>query len=374
MARGRKKGRVENGEKCSIEYMGYLFDFTPLIGVLEDRRGRGCARALLEAPQGMVQFLPRLAKRLEECIAARDTCVEPVIRLDPSYGSCDIGFDYAERTGASIVVHIGHLPYLYRYWCSNNYCSQWGYAVSTRKTLVMIPAEYVKALEWADELAEIVASKAAGGRVALGYTAQHKALAKTITLLLRRRGVEVARLEPVMGCHYSRLVSRDPAHLYIVLAAGMFHGLGLGLYLYTVHGNPLPGIGVLNPYDKTYRDIRGDVEKTLRKRYWLVSQALEATSFAVIAGAKPGQYRPWIHVFLKKLGEKRGKRVDILVSSNLSREYLDNLSPREYDAYITASCPRLAIEDYSNYWKPVLTPGEARMVFTKNLNQYLFPW
>ncbi len=361
-------------EDCGLLYGGYFFDFSTAVEAIE-ASGRGaCMRVVLEAPQGMVQYLPVLAGFLEECAGRRGLCVEPLLRLDPSYGSCDIGFDYASRVGAGLVVHVGHFAYLYRYTCPRGgYCSQWEYGVRQGVGVVMVPGEYVEGHRWAERLADRVEGLGAG-RVSVGYTAQHSSLARLLARLLQGRGVVVERLAPVMGCHYQSLARSGDSGVYVVLAGGLFHGLGLALYLYGTRGHGDWRVYVGDPYAGELRDIRGVAEKTIRARYGVLYRAMGAKRIGLLAGAKPGQYRPWLLEALRKMARRRGVEVDVLVSSNLSREWLDNLRPDSYDAYVAASCPRLAIEDFAGYWKPVLTPGEARMLLTGSLDTYWFPW
>ncbi len=328
---------------------GYLFDLSAVVGGLQ---GRG-ATLLLEAPEGFLQYLPGIAELLEE------EGFNTVARLDPAYGGCDVGCAYAARVGADAVVHVGHTryPLLRTEGCRVFY----------------VPGEYVEAHERVEEYAEAVASRLGGGGVvAIAYTAQHRMLAEMMERLLRSRGVRVAARRPILGCyHYGLdLVEVD---YYVVVAGGLFHALGLALRL----GSPdkvLP----LDPYLSSpvgEERLRRIYSRVIARRLWIVSEASRGRRFAVIDGAKPGQHRPGVVKRLVELGRRRGVRVDVYVSDTLRRDYLLDLRPGEYDAYVVASCPRIPIEDYTGSEHPVvLTPGEFVMAMEGRLERYIFPW
>lgn len=106
-----------------------------------------------------------------------------------------------------------------------------------------------------------------------------------------------------------------------------------------------------------------------------MKEFMDARRVGIIVGILPGQYRPGIVDALSKLLRRQGIEYYLLYAERVTRETLDNLGSTSFDAYIITSCPRLAIEDFGDYWKPVLTPGEARIVLMHGGPvDYSFPW
>ena len=172
----------------------------------------------------------------------------------------------------------------------------------------------------------------------------------------------------ILGCYYQPLVKSN-VDAYVVVAGGYFHAVGLALAL----GMSKP-VYRADPYTGMVENVTDIARRWLAKRYWVIRQAMNAQRFGVIVGLFPGQYRPGVVDTVTKLLKRAGRDYKLLYSERLNREYLDNLSPDDYDAFIVTSCPRLAIEDLGDYWKPVLTPGEAFMAITGRLERYRFPW
>ncbi len=338
-----------------MELGGYLFDLEPLRGVA----GKYPGGVLLEAPQGLVQFLPGLARHVERLFG-----VEARYRLEPSYGLCSLGLREAEELDAALV-HVGHDYYPYPL-CPGRRCI---YRLPGR--VVLVPGEYLGGDP--EALAEEAAAELPrGARVALARPSQHRGLAERLREALRRRGLRVEAVEPIVGCYFANLLRhRGRVDAYLVAAGGWFHALGLGLAL----AGEGPRVLRLDPYTGAVEDAAPMVSRTLAKRFWVMQRFAEARRVAVIAGLLPGQHRPGMVEALVRLLRRSGREADIVYAERLSRELLDNLNPRSYDAYIVTSCPRLAIEDLGDYWKPVLAPGEALVVLLEGRpSRYLFPW
>ncbi|KSW11729.1 hypothetical protein CF15_02625 [Pyrodictium occultum] len=345
---------------CCTVIDGYMFDFNHVAEAVNTRRSE---LLILEAPQGMVRLLERLAGFLEACLGVR-----VAVRLEPSFGACSASLDALDMFGGrAILVHIGHGEYVYPL-CWRGSCSQ-----GLPGGVYLVEAEYLGGDPEALSSKLLEALERHGwSRVAVGYSVQHRRLAAMIAGKLSSSGVVVRAASSVLGCYYYNLTKlRGAVDAYLVVAGGYFHALGLGLAL----GGSKPVLRV-DPYTSSVDDIGGLVSKTLARRYWLMQQASRASSLGIIVGLLPGQYRPWIADYLSRLAEKRGIRHRVILARYLSREYLDNLSPGDYDAFVVTSCPRLAIEDLGDYYKPVLTPAEARIVLSGGITSqdYTFPW
>ena len=331
---------------------GYRFNLAQLKAL----GGGGWSSILLEAPQGLVRLLPRLAETVSEC-----TGLPVHVRLEPSYGLCSLSLDAASRLNA-LLVHVGHTFYPYPF------CGARGCMYGVPGNVVVLPAEYTggDARQLADGVEDLGL-----GRVVLGFTAQHRRLVDELRSELVSRGVAVAGVEPVLGCYFENLRRyRGSVDGFLVVAGGVFHGLGVGLAF-----SGEERVIVADPYTGSVKDIGDVIRSTLMKRFWVMRRFMDSRSLGIIVGGLPGQHRPGLVSALEKLALRRGLRVGLLYAERLTKEYLDNLDPGSFDAYVVTSCPRLAVEDLGDYWKPVLAPGEARIVLLHGRpTGYSFPW
>lgn len=341
---------MQTNSKVAID--NYLFDLSPL----EELQTR---RVILEAPQGFVRILPRLARYIRKRFG-----VEALYRLEPSYGLCSLSISLAKQYGeGTVLVHVGHDFYPYPL------CGPEGCTYRLPPNIVTVPGEYLggnPAL-----LAEKALEKAPGDNVAIGYSAQHRMLAKSLETELERRGIRVDYTGPILGCYFApftRLQGRVDS--YIVVAGGLFHALGLGLAL----GGEARVLR-LDPYRESCDDVSEKIRRVLASRLWAMKRFQEARRVGIIVGLLPGQHRPGIVRALESMLRRRGIEYDLILAERLGRELLDNLDPHSYDAYIVTSCPRLAVDDLGDYWKPVLAPGEAAAALQqRSISRYIFPW
>jgi len=325
----------------------YLFDFS----VLAKLRPRS---VVLEAPQGFVRLLPRIARFLADRLG-----VDVTYKLEPAYGLCSVSLNVLSENREVVLVHLGHDFYPYPY------CSLGGCQYRLPDRVVVVPGLYL-----GGDVEDLV--KQVQGlnvkRVAIGFSTQHRRLAQQLAEKLRTEGFTVPYTGPLLGCYfapYQRL--RGQVDAFLVVAGGRFHALGLALGL-SVEEH----VYRVDPYRTVVEPIDDEAARVLAKRLWAMQQFREATRVAVIAGRFPGQHRPGIVAAMKKLLESHGKSYDVILAGHLTRELIDNLDPGSYDAYIVTSCPRLAVDDLGDYWKPVLAPGEAAAALRGG--RYIFPW
>ena len=300
---------------------------------------------LLELPEGLRRYEAQLASRLEECGAS------VVIRLEPSYGSCET---LACNSSIDIVVHVGHVPYAIRpiYACR-------GVRVIYVPVMAELDVEAKKALS---RLVEYVLSLG-WSSVGLAYVYSYSPHAAYTAGLLQREGVKVDASH-ILGCYFGGLDTRE-VDGYVVIGS-RFHALGLGL---AVHAEK--EIILHEPGSDYYTRFTREVIHELQKRYWVAAQAREAKNWGVILGGRGSQCRPVLSTIVVGMLRAMDRRVRIYRSDRLCRQDLDQLSA--VDAFVVTSCPRIAIEDLGGYHRPVLVPGE--LPYALGLAERLrFPW
>mgnify|MGYP001772517074 CR=1 FL=1 len=324
--------------------------------VIEEIKKRNAKRVLLQFPEGLKQFSLQVLNELR----AKLPEVEFIISSEPTWGACDIAEDEASILKADLIVHYGHTPYT---WYYPKFPTVF---VEARSTLSITE-------EQIEDLKRILKERYGAKRVSITSTVQHVNLIEVLKSKLQGFQVLVGKPSSpfmhdgqVLGCDYKAAVNVD-ADVYVNISGGVFHALGVGL----ATGKPVIKV---DPYTGRNEDLTEEVYKILKVRYGKIMEALDARSWGIIQGVKVGQNRPlMVKYFEKKLKEK-GYTVYVISNRVLTKESLRNIDSKEIEAYIVTSCPRLPIDDLYDYEKPVLTPGEAKMIITGNLDKYIFPW
>ncbi len=324
-----------------------------------------CTRILLQAPNGLKTVLPYIIQELGDKL--RDYSIEIYVSGTPSYGSCDIAVDEAEAIGAQAIIHIGHNKYPYM-------------QVEPKIPVYYVPAYYSKPVD--KEFMEYIASfleKNQAKRVLLVASIQYVKQAKQIHEFLESKGFIVIKGVPkhkvmedyqVIGCDYTALDSHEHYDLIIIVSSGLFHALGACLYKHDKK------VVLIDPLKREIRDLQDECRKIIAKRLYIVSKII-TDGYSIVGlttGTRPGQCRLSLMDYLSRLFKEKGACVVKIVSHYITREVLAAIDNAfNVDFFVVTNCPRLAIDDLSDFYKPVLTPGEALMVLKESLD-YVFPW
>ncbi len=326
----------------------YYYDIALITKLIRSKKAEN---VLLQVPEGLKALACSLLDELKD----RLKDVEIHIDLSPSYGSCLIDTDVT--SSYDLVINLGHEEY--PYW-------------KPPDNVYFIDLLYREPLS--SEVIEDIISKVTefGGNVAIYSTAQHKHEVPRLAEVLSSRGINVVNKlssAVIFGCWFSDLdIVLSNLDAVLVISGGYFHGIGVGLRI----RNSKP-IFKLDPYEQKAELINDKVYRFLKIRYSKIMNALDAKNWLLVAGAC-GQYRPSIIRKLEKLLKKNSANYYISRVAILGEHTLRNIDTEAIDAVIVTSCPRLPIEDLSKYHKPVLTPGEALMILSNRIHDYIFPW
>jgi len=316
-------------------------------------REKGYRRILIQIPDGLKIYIPYIYTELRKRVGEY---VEIVFSGDSAWGSCMLIDQETRIGGYDLLVHIGHIEYPY-YKPSHN--------------IIFIPAYSLldidkSIIEQAIELLK----KYNARRISVFSTIQHFRLLPMVISELSKyfEVVYSGKGFVVMGCEYSApfsVIHRIDA--FVIISGGVFHGVGLGL-----HDSIKPVIKI-DPYERRSIDLTNEILRIRQVRYYKIMQALEARHWILIDGVR-GQNREWYRKYLQKLIEERGGEYIVYISENITREFLLNIDTKWADVYVVLACPRIPIDDLSDFHKPVLTPAEARMILTSRIDKYSFPW
>ena len=322
-----------------LEVGGYTFD---LEAVERWAREKGARRLLLQAPDGLKAAAVELARRLEQ------EGFEVLISGGHAWGGCDVAYSEAGSVGAEGILHLGHHGFV-------------GHSGGK------VPVLFLPALSTADPapvfgraLEEVLAE--GHSEVALGATVQHVHHVNRLEEVARGAGVRLHVGELggfrglVVGCNYSSLSGGSAV---VVVAGGVFHGLGAALWT----GKPT---WVADPYLREVKRV--DVRRFLAVRLEMLSRAMEARRFAVLVSVKPGQRRLQVAELVAKALRRSGREALLVVLDEVTREALENLTG--FEAFVNTACPRLAVDDAEIFPAPVVNVGELKYVLKGSPDGY----
>ena len=308
----------------------------PFGEIIEKLRELNAERVLIQTPEGLKGEAQALADFLE------GEGIEAIISGDINYGACDPADTEAKRLGCDALIHLGH-SYM---------------TLHLEVPTIFVPAfakvDVIPALE--RNLDEI---KKLGERIALVTTAQHihqlgKAKAflegKDFEVLVGKGDSRVSWPGQVLGCNFSAAKLDVEGVLFI--GAGYFHPVGVAMAV------KKPTLAV-NPYSGDAIWMDKEAERLVRKRWAQIAKAMDAKRFGVIASTKKGQLRLAEAKRVVKLLREHGRYARLMAMNHISYPALEGF---DFDAYVVVACPRVPIDDYENWRKPVLTPREVEIL------------
>ena len=297
-------------------------------------------RVLLQFPEGLKAQALGHARKLER------EGHEVVLSGAPCFGACDLAYEEAIASKADKIIHFGHAEY-------------------PLQIKPPIPIEHV---EWKDDVDILPVLKLAladerfanAKTVGLLTTVQHlHKLAEVISFLERHgKSVVVGRHGPfskydgqILGCDVYSAINVDSkvdCHLYF--GGGLFHPDGAAFACSKPVLSCDPHLGKILWLD-------GLKEKWEKRKKAFLALGIRAKRFGIIVSTKPGQFFLDAARRLKKDLEVLGKEAAIITFNHVSPDALRNF--RSFDFYVNTACPRLALDDFRQFDKPVLNLGDA---------------
>ena len=312
--------------------------------VLDVIRGRNAKTVGLQFPVGLRTKAVELAQEIGA--KAGVTCI---VSADPSFGACDV-----PEMPVDLIVHLGHAPMPHlRY---------------NRVFFYDLGSPPLNDLGFVDAALPMLPK-----RVGLLTTYQFREWVPAIKEHLEKAGREVRVGPPdrrvayagqLLGCDYhTATVVQDEVDGYLYVGTGDFHPLGVAILV----DKP---VVVADPERGEARRLDDVKDRILRQRHGAITRARDAQMFGIIVSKKIGQVRMEMAADLKRLAEKHGRAAEIFLMDLVSPDFLEGY---RVDAWVNTACPRIAIEDYLQYKKPILTPPEFEIVLgERNWKDYQF--
>ena len=268
----------------------------------------------------------------------RSAGVPVILSADSSFGACDV-----REMPVDLIVHIGHAP-----------------IPNLRYKNVFFfddPVPLPQSLEFIDKALPLP-----GKRVGLLTTTQFRTWLPNIREYLEERGYKVfigkgvgriAYDGQLLGCDYSaaRAVEKD-VDCFLYVCSGDFHPLAVAML------TPKPVI-VADCERGEARRLDEQRDRAMRQRNGAIASAQSAQTFGIVVSTKVGQNRMEMARDLVRLAGKHGKGARVFVMDDVNQAALEGY---KVDAWVNTACPRIVIEDYVLFKKPILTPQEFEIV------------
>jgi 2-(3-amino-3-carboxypropyl)histidine synthase len=184
--------------------------------------------------------------------------------------------------------------------------------------------------------------------------------------LIGKKGKRASYPGQILGCDLTAATTiQSHVDSYLYVGDGNFHPLGISL------ATKKPVIALDPAMNQVKRqEIATLREKILRQRNSALARAHDADIFGIIICKKIGQERSSLAYHLKGLLERNQKKVFLIHLDMITPSKLDYLS---MDCFVSTACPRIAIDDYSLFKKPILTPLELEILLgRKEWESYKF--
>jgi 2-(3-amino-3-carboxypropyl)histidine synthase len=289
-------------------------------------------KILIQLPEGLKQYYSYISDQLDG--------FEIMFSADPCFGACDIPDNL---NGADIILHFGHsvIP--------NMRIDVPIYFLEMRSNIDIsgLVGKFVKKEKYK--------------RIGLTATLQYIDTLPRISEYLEKKeiisfiGESDSRITyngQILGCNFSsaRAIA-NKVDCFIIVSDGDFHAIGIEM----ATGKK---VYILDPLRKEIRTVTDKVDKITRQRFAAIANAKNAKSFALIVSTKAGQIRAKYAEKLKKIIEKQNKSAFLV--------YMDLIDPSQLlnykvDAFVSFACPRIAIDDWSRFNKPIITPIELEI-------------
>jgi len=276
---------------------------------------------ILQVPDGMKRKALKIADDLGDVLIDCESC----------FGACDLAIQEAKVLGCDKIVHYGHSK-----------------IIDTD-----IPVDYVEMRQDYDPLPILKRHSINERRIGLVSTLQFLDSLEKARKYLEEKGkiVKIGKGKfnagQILGCDVSaaKSIEKD-TEAFLYIGSGNFHPLGLAMqtekpvYFLDIEK------GEISVVDK---------EKFLKQKYAAIAIAKDAITFGILVSIKPGQLNLKLAKEIKKKLEAKGKKAYILVFNEIKPEKLIGLG---LDCYVSTACPRIAIDNRTDFKKPILNPDE----------------
>ena len=326
-----------------MEISNYLIDIEKAVYLIKKNKYRNIA---IQIPEGLKNNSLKIINYIKNKINGN-----VILIADTCFGSCDIPYYEFIDLKIDLIIHIGHtrIP-----------------NIQNRS----IPIIYLNAYSIIDIRRVIKKSITylTGEKIGIVTTAQHIKDIDKIKKILEKNNLKpiiskgnnrISEHGQIIGCNYSSASKiKDKVDSFLFVGSGNFHPIGLIL------SSKKPVVAA-DPYSNEVKKEELEIlrDKILKQRYGAITLSKNANNFGILIGLKKGQQRFDLAIKVKELLDSFNKNNFFIAINNFSPIYLESI--RDIDCFISTSCPRIAIDDYLQYKKPIITPIELEIAFNE---------
>jgi len=307
----------------------YSIDLDEIIGLIDRKKAKVVG---LQFPDGLVRFSQDVKDYLEE-----KKGILVLLSGNSSFGSCDIDLDLLKRV--DILFHFGHT-----------------------RMFEIDRVEYIpiKIILDKDILHDLLKKSllyiGSNKMITLVTTPQYRDYLyyikdfyehNDITCSINDGDSRIKDQGIILGCNFS--AAKRSGDDVIFVGSGSFHSIGIKI---ATHKK----VFRIDPLMQEIEEIT--VERLLKRRYALISKSIGFKSVGILVSSKIGQNRFNLAHRLYKEALDKGYKA-YLIYTNLIRPESIGL---KVDILVNTACPRIAIDDYVSFNKPILTPIEFGMI------------
>ncbi len=308
--------------------------------IIEEIKKRNAKKVLLQLPEGMKKEAFNIIERIN-----KNNDIDVVISGSSCWGGCDLAIDEARKIRADLLIHFGHAPFV--------------------KT--DFPILYVELHSKIDavKLLEKNIEKLKIGNVGLIGSVQYVKQFASLKKYLEDKGKKVfvpkkkgfaAYDGHVVGCEYNSLKTIENEIDGFLVIGNKFHSLGAALMCVNKK------VFLLNEQSNNLELMNEERDKVIKQRAIAIDKVKRSKKIGIIVDNKIGQYNMKLAERFKNDFEKDGKEAIIILVSEFSPGLMNFY---DVDAFVDTACPRISIEDYGRYDKPIINSREASVVTGK---------
>jgi 2-(3-amino-3-carboxypropyl)histidine synthase len=312
--------------------MVFMLDFEEekLFSELKKRKPK---RILVQLPEGV----KTKALDLQEKITKLG--IEVIFSGETAWGGCCIAVDEAKKFDCDLIVHFGHAQFM-------------------KSDFPVIYIEIKDVLNLEPILKKSLASLKKFKTLGLSYSVQHMQDLDKIIAFYKNNDKEVVLSSKkgyaaypghVIGCEYNGLKDIQKKVDAFVIIGNRFHSVGAALAVQKP-------VFLVDVYNDEVSDMENFREKLIRERAISIDKLKQAKSVGIIVEMKPGQRFGSPKDLMKKF-QKAEKKVILISMNEISVDKIANFY--NIDAFVELACPRIAVDDFKKYPKPILTYREA---------------
>jgi 2-(3-amino-3-carboxypropyl)histidine synthase len=290
-------------------------------------------KIMVQLPEGIKVKAIEMQEKIESL------GIEVIFSGETAWGGCSLSLEEAKKFNVDLILHFGHAPFIH----------------------VDFPIIYVEVKDILDLipiLTKSLKNLKQFKKLGLSFSIQHRHDLKNIIEFYNKNGKEILLSEKkgfsayeghVVGCEYNGLKQiQNDVEAFIVIG-NRFHSVGAALSV-------TKPVYLIDVYNDEVSEMSSFRDKIVKERFISINKLKEAKNVGIIVELKPGQQFGSSKGLIKKFKDK-GKNVILISMNELSHDKIMNFY--NIDAFVELACPRIAIDDFSKYEKPILTLKEA---------------